>query len=129
MNFKIISPTRVEVDGTDVGNVVDFILANPAQKREIAQAFADWHGDHVKEDQRREKDLEDAKKALEAQCEAHRKEHQEKSAALAEASDFRAKEFTAAVQSAVSRFLGQSNVDETLKAKKRADLQAQLAAL
>lgn len=129
MKITIISPTRVEIDGKDAGILVDALLAHPGERDAFANELARWHGDHVKEDQRREKELEDAKKALDVRCEEHRKEHQSRSTALSEASDFRAKEFLANVQAAAQRFLGRSDVDSTLKAKEKAELQAKLAAL
>lgn len=129
MNIIIISPTRIEVDGKDSGTLLDFYDAHPELHKQLRAIVADWHDSHVKEDQRREKELEDAKKSLEVRCEEHRKEHQEKSAALSDAATFRAQQFSAEVQTAIQRFLGQSDVSAVLKAKEKAELQAKLAAL
>ncbi len=140
MPIKIISPTRVEVDGTDAGLLVDFILANPTKRNEIANELADWHGTHVREDQRRENELksalkeskeslESAKKDLEKKCKEHESAHEAKTKALTDASEHRANEFLSTVRSAATKFLADSDTEAVLRAKKKAELEAQLAEL
>ena len=118
MNFTIISPTRVEVDGKDAGNLVDFILGHAADKALIAQALAEWHGNHVKEDQRREKALEDAK------------EHLAKLASdVNEALAFKSDAIKREIHKAIDRILSPEDAKDTLNKKRKAELQAQLAEL
>ncbi len=136
MNITIISPTRVEIDGKDAGILVDALLANPAERDAFANALAQWHESHVKEDQRREKELQDSIKAADQRAKDAEEAALAKGKAADERSDLacqahrqRADELAADIAEAVSKFSRNKSEDEALKRKKRQELESQLAAL
>lgn len=82
MNFAIISPTRVEVDGADAGLLYDFIIAHPELKTEIKAGLVAWHASHVIADQGREAARAAAVKAAADSIAAKEAEHAEAVAEL-----------------------------------------------